>query len=61
MIINITKNKDGETGRVEMKFYPEYHRWINWDDRRDKKEVIKYESEKEKSSKYRKERKDIDG
>lgn len=61
MIINVTKNKDGETGRVEMKFYPEYHRWINWDDEKDKKEVIKYESAKKESSKYRKERKDIDG
>jgi len=55
MIIDVTKNKDGETGRVQMKFYPEYHRWISWNDKRDKKEVIKYESAKEKSSKYRKE------
>ncbi len=61
MIINVTKNKDGETGRVQMKFYPEYHRWVSWDDERDKKEVIKYESAKKESSKYRKERKDIDG
>ena len=61
MIINVTKNKDGETGRVEMKFYPEYHRWINWDDIRDKEEVIKYENAEKKSSKYREERKDIDG
>ncbi|MBA7576584.1 hypothetical protein ES708_18425 [subsurface metagenome] len=41
--------------------WPEYHRWINWDDIRDKKKVIKYESAKKESSKYRKERKDIDG
>ena len=42
MIIDITKNKDGETGRVKMKFYPEYHRWVNWNDKKDKKEVIIY-------------------
>jgi replicative DNA helicase len=42
MIVDITKNKDGETGRVEMKFYPEYHRWINWDDKTDEKKVIMY-------------------
>ena len=42
MVIDITKNKDGETGRVGMKFYPEYHRWIGWDDTKDKKEVIMY-------------------
>ncbi|MBA7539490.1 Replicative DNA helicase [subsurface metagenome] len=59
--IDITKNKDGETGFIQMKLYPEYHRWINWDDKGDKKEVIKYESAKKKGSKYRKERKDIDG
>ena len=57
--INITKNKDGETGFIQMKLYPEYHRWINWSDERDKKEVIKYENAKKKNSKYR-ERKDID-
>lgn len=42
MIIDITKNKDGETGRVEMKFYPEYHRWVNWDDEKDGNKVIMY-------------------
>lgn len=61
MIVNVTKNKDGETGRVQMKFYPEYHRWVSWDDEKNKEEVIKYESAEKKSSKYRKERKDIDG
>ena len=42
MIINVTKNKDGETGKVKMKFYPEYHRWKGWE--KDTKEVIYYES-----------------
>ena len=49
MIINVTKNKDGETGRVEMKYYPEYHRWVNWHDEGNKREVIKYINAKKKS------------
>ena len=49
MIINVTKNKDGETGKVKMKFYPEYHRWKGWE--KDTKEVIYYESAIAKSKK----------
>jgi len=49
MIINVTKNKDGETGKVKMKFYPEYHRWKGWE--KDTKEVIYYENAIAKSKK----------
>ena len=66
MVIDVTKNKDGETGRVEMKFYPEYHKWVNFDDENNDNKVIKYKSAKNVSKeafekKYREERRDIDG
>ena len=58
MIIDITKNKDGETGRVKMEYYPEYHRWVEWDNEESDKKVIKYKkaidvSENERENKYR--------
>jgi len=44
MIVDITKNKDGETGRVKMEYYPEYHKWVAWDNEYSDKRVIKYKS-----------------
>lgn len=54
MIIDITKNKDGETGRVEMEFFPEYHRWGKWDKERSDGKVIKYAKAIEVSGEARK-------
>lgn len=54
--LNITKSKDGVTGGLYYKFYPEYHRWVDPED--EKKEPIKYKKAKEVS---KRERRDIDG
>jgi replicative DNA helicase len=48
VIIDVTKNKDGETGEVEQKVLPECHRWLTIDDD-SIGEVIKYENAREKS------------
>jgi len=48
VIIDVTKNKDGETGEVKQKVLPECHKWYTIDDD-SIGEVIKYENAKEKS------------
>ena len=55
VIIDVTKNKDGETGEVEQKVLPECHRWYNMDDDRIG-EVIKYENAVVKSKEDNKKR-----
>jgi len=54
MIIDVTKNKDGETGRVKMEYLPEYHRWRRWDKEESEKRVIKYQKAVDVSDSYKK-------
>ena len=52
--LNITKNRDGETGGLKYNFYPEYHRWTNPEE--DNKEPIMYNKAEEVSRMHVKER-----